>query len=129
MPDAIVTALIAAGAGLAGAIANQLFQQRVRKADAAETITEAATRLVVELRVDLDALRREVERLEGDIKLLRQEIDKVEAVAESRRLEIARLKAVIEAQEIRIHHLEQALRRAGIDPDNVGPGDIQGVPV
>ena len=133
MSDAVIIAMAVASAGIFGALINQLFTRKTRRADAASTITSASMELVETLRGEVDALREEQTALRIKIDDLREDVKAIGIVSETRQSQIDKLKArideanlIIDAQEKRIAHLEQILRDNGIDPsDNLG--EIGGV--
>lgn len=135
MSDGVIIALAAAGAGIVGAVLNQIFSRKTRRADAAATNVSASIELVEALRGEVNELRKEQGKLKDEVVALRAELESIEIVSDLRMTEIAKLKSridaankIIDAQEVRIDHLERALRLAGIDPDGVrGDDDVNGV--
>jgi len=78
MNDASMTALIAALGAVGGATTSGLFRRRASKADAVETLTQAAVNVVEQMRADNNQLREDVERLKRVVEEQQAEVERCE---------------------------------------------------
>jgi len=78
MNDATMAALIAALGAVSGATTSGLFRRRSSKADAVETLTQAAVNVVEQLREDNRQLRADVERLKKVVEDQQAEVERCE---------------------------------------------------
>lgn len=135
IPPGVWIALITGGLTFAGTLFGRWVERRKMSAETTQITVQSesvavgtALSLVETLRAEMDQLRAEVQLLRDEVESLKSQLHTVQEVAEERADEITRLKfriaeqqMIIEAQEVRIAHLERALRKEGIDPDEITP--------
>ena len=79
MNDATLTALVAASAAVTSSLATSWFRRPKDRADAIETLTQAAVSVVEQLRTDNQQLRDDLERLKQTVAEQQAEVERCEA--------------------------------------------------